>query len=224
MALMLSSQKDERSPAKKKRVLSEKARASQRLRSARYYAKHKAECKERMRCHHAATRERTRVRKLLQRRENPDKARSRWRQAYWNNPEKSRTRRKQWAQAHPEQVRARNQRYYAANSEKVINLQQAREANKRHAPHNDLTAAQWREIKEHYGHRCVYCGKQQQRLTMDHLTPLSRGGSHTASNIVPACRSCNSRKHAGPVLTAVQPLLLTVSPARLSTQGERHVV
>ena len=31
---------------------------------------------------------------------------------------------------------------------------------------------------------------------MDHLTPLSRGGSHTLENLVPACGRCNMQKSA----------------------------
>jgi 5-methylcytosine-specific restriction endonuclease McrA len=42
---------------------------------------------------------------------------------------------------------------------------------------------------------CVYCGSTHD-LTMDHVIPLCRGGAHTPDNIVPACRSCNSRKHS----------------------------
>jgi 5-methylcytosine-specific restriction endonuclease McrA len=84
-------------------------------------------------------------------------------------------------------------------------------ARQRQAPVNDLTAAQWREIKAAYNFQCAFCGKTSQRLTQDHLTPLSKGGSHTVMNVVPACQSCNSRKSAGPVLVPVQPLLLTVS-------------
>jgi 5-methylcytosine-specific restriction endonuclease McrA len=83
--------------------------------------------------------------------------------------------------------------------------QRARRVN---APVNDLTAKQWVAMKEAYQHRCVSCGKKQQRLTQDHLMPLSKGGAHTYSNIVPACRSCNSKKGAGAVLKPVQPLLL----------------
>lgn len=57
-----------------------------------------------------------------------------------------------------------------------------------------LTAEEWAEIRERYGHRCVYCDRTTHKLTMDHLIPLSRGGHHVAPNIVPACRPCNSSK------------------------------
>lgn len=97
-------------------------------------------------------------------------------------------------------------------SYKISNVakDQRRRAAKRGAERNDFTAAQWLAMKKHYDYRCVYCQKKTIALTQDHLTPLSKGGSHTASNIVPACHSCNSRKHTGDVLCPVQPLLLAV--------------
>jgi 5-methylcytosine-specific restriction endonuclease McrA len=42
------------------------------------------------------------------------------------------------------------------------------------------------------GHRCQYCGARAESI--DHVTPRSRGGSHTWENVVAACRECNSRK------------------------------
>jgi 5-methylcytosine-specific restriction endonuclease McrA len=57
-----------------------------------------------------------------------------------------------------------------------------------------LTSTQWLAILNANKHRCYYC-KVKTRLTMDHVIPLSKGGKHTASNIVPACGPCNSRKH-----------------------------
>jgi 5-methylcytosine-specific restriction endonuclease McrA len=116
--------------------------------------------------------------------------------------------------AKKEEDRARKLAYAKAHPD-IINVMSARHrARKVNAPINDLTAAQWREIKEHYGHRCVYCGRKMQRLSQDHITPLSKGGSHTASNVVPACQSCNSIKGVNAPFLPVQPLLLTNAPPR----------
>jgi 5-methylcytosine-specific restriction endonuclease McrA len=30
---------------------------------------------------------------------------------------------------------------------------------------------------------------------MEHMTPLARGGRHTAANVIPSCQPCNARKH-----------------------------
>ncbi len=40
---------------------------------------------------------------------------------------------------------------------------------------------------------CHYCGKPKAD-TVDHVVPLVRGGTNYEGNLVPACRSCNSRK------------------------------
>ena len=56
----------------------------------------------------------------------------------------------------------------------------------------DLTFDDWQEVLSTYGDKCAYCGCPPE--TMDHVVPLSRGGKHTKSNVVPACRSCNSSK------------------------------
>lgn len=151
---------------------------------------------------------------------------------YYENRKVIRSKSRAFGKAHPEIIKGYNRSSYIANEEqrrayaKAYRLAHPEEsraaaqrhrARKLHGANNDLTAAQWKEIKEHYGHRCVYCGKKSQRLTQDHITPLSKGGNHTASNVVPACRSCNSRKHTGPPLRPVQPLMLTIAPTRKST-------
>lgn len=42
--------------------------------------------------------------------------------------------------------------------------------------------------------KCAYCSRYVVRLTVDHVVPLSKGGSNNISNIVPACSECNQRK------------------------------
>ena len=76
------------------------------------------------------------------------------------------------------------------------------------APINDFTTADWLDILKTCGYRCVYCGKKSKKLTRDHLTPLAHGGSHTKSNILPSCGTCNRKKSTHGVLKPVQPLLL----------------
>lgn len=60
-------------------------------------------------------------------------------------------------------------------------------------------APRWsrRGVLKRDGHRCAYCGRRAD--TVDHITPLSRGGKRTCwLNTVAACggsaRSCNARK------------------------------
>ena len=43
--------------------------------------------------------------------------------------------------------------------------------------------------------RCPYCGNESP-LTEDHIVPLSKGGTCWITNLVGACRSCNSSKGA----------------------------
>lgn len=44
--------------------------------------------------------------------------------------------------------------------------------------------------------RCVYCSSKPRSLTIDHYVPIASGGKHKVSNLVPACKPCNSSKGA----------------------------
>lgn len=143
----------------------------------------------------AANRARNRVR---------DRARARaWRAA---NPDRAVENCRHWYAANRAAMLEYRRAYRKRNREAIRLLNAGRRARQRNAPVNDLTARQWHAIKAAYGHRCAYC-RQRRNLTMDHVVPLSKGGSHTAANIVPACGPCNSSKHTGPAPT-YQPLLV----------------
>ena len=53
-----------------------------------------------------------------------------------------------------------------------------------------------RELFLRDAHICMYCGQQyrESHLTRDHVTPISRGGKDRWSNVVSACKHCNTRK------------------------------
>ena len=138
--------------------------------------------------------------------------------------EESRRRAKEYRERDLESARAKSRIYqtehragrraylkawHAANPDAKTASESKRRARKARSETNDLTAAQWRAIKQAFNNCCAYCGKPSQRLTQDHITPLSKGGAHSLHNVIPACRSCNSRKNVGPPLCQVQPLLLT---------------
>lgn len=57
------------------------------------------------------------------------------------------------------------------------------------------TLQQLIEKFELLGDCCNYCCDSTSELTVDHNIPLSRGGTNNITNIIPACKSCNSRKH-----------------------------
>jgi len=42
--------------------------------------------------------------------------------------------------------------------------------------------------------KCFYCGGKFSKLTVDHVVPIAKGGSHTLDNLVFACHACNSEK------------------------------
>ena len=61
------------------------------------------------------------------------------------------------------------------------------------------THQEWKETVIFFGGECAYCGRTMhkgERLTRDHLLPVSDGGETTQDNIVPACGRCNSSKGA----------------------------
>ena len=73
--------------------------------------------------------------------------------------------------------------------------QKARQLRKSRWWHNKISSS-----------NCYYCEKKLTKddATMDHVTPLSQGGSTTKGNVVVACKGCNTKKKD---MTAVEWLL-----------------
>jgi 5-methylcytosine-specific restriction endonuclease McrA len=115
-----------------------------------------------------------------------------------------------------EQRRITNRRYYErhkdlfrerARTDRQSHRERSRATSRRNcrrrrarmfAAQGSHTENQWLSRVERFGWKCVYCGiaLTKQTLTQDHVIPLSEGGSDFASNLVPACRPCNSRKRS----------------------------
>lgn len=72
------------------------------------------------------------------------------------------------------------------------------------------------------GWRCVWCRKAAaagQRLTLDHFTPRSEGGSNAANNLLTACRCCNSRRRNMPAVE----FAFAVRPSSRFASAERVI-
>jgi len=99
---------------------------------------------------------------------------------------------REWRKEHPDRNAEISRRYF----------------HRKRSGHCDFTALDWENILKTFDYRCAYCGKKFKKLTQDHVIPVSRNGSHTLSNIVPACPKCNRKKWDGLPLVPVQPILL----------------
>lgn len=49
-------------------------------------------------------------------------------------------------------------------------------------------------LLEKFDYKCVYCGKEDIPLEVEHIIPKSRGGSNRVSNLTISCRDCNLKK------------------------------
>lgn len=96
-----------------------------------------------------------------------------------------------WAAQNPEKRHEHKRRWYINNAASRKATGQARAAV---YAKGDFDFEDWLQILEVFGRACAYCLRTDRPLTMEHLIPVSRGGLHTAENIVPACRPCNSKK------------------------------
>lgn len=68
-----------------------------------------------------------------------------------------------------------------------------------------LTEKEWKDIVAYFGSHCAYCHTYLKSPHMDHIHPIARGGSHTADNVAPVCKKCNSSKSARPLLMFLFP-------------------
>lgn len=57
-----------------------------------------------------------------------------------------------------------------------------------------FTGTEFLALCERFGNRCLDCGVVGVDLTVDHVIPLSKGGSNGIENIQPLCHGCNVKK------------------------------
>ena len=111
-------------------------------------------------------------------------------------------RNKKWAQANPQKL----YEYQKKKSKKYLNdlhnkwvtknrehLRDYYHKRRATAKNNGVYKILPKHLKKLYVSPCLYCGSTD-RITADHVIPITKGGTHSIGNLVPACLSCNSSK------------------------------
>ena len=122
-------------------------------------------------------------------RQHSKEAMRRWRAS---NPEARLARDRAYKSRHKEQVNAGHRRHQVKYPEQRRVIWQRRRARELGAAGN-FTSAEWLDLLASYEDQCGYCGNGGP-MQADHRVPLSRGGTHSISNIIPACGPCNREK------------------------------
>lgn len=70
----------------------------------------------------------------------------------------------------------------------------ARYKSRRAALPTTLTEAEYLNTLDVFSNSCAYCGTLGKPLLQEHVIPVIQNGGYTKDNIVPSCKSCNTRK------------------------------
>ncbi len=136
--------------------------------------------------------------------------------AYQTNKQRAIERAKSWALANPEKVRAikkksaekllisrRSIRTLQARIRRAANLPKfrlygiiaaARRRAREAAAKGKISRFSYAAILRSANGFCQYCGLPSKALALDHIVPLSKGGRNSSNNLMPCCKSCNSKK------------------------------
>jgi len=159
--------------------------------------------RERMRQYRAANPEKVKEAGRKWRASNPEYKRK-WAEAHpgyfteamrrWvkNNPERDRANKKRFWENHPGYRRewAAKNPDKAKQSWTLASLRRRGVRVLRRLNHDALLSK-----FAYFGNKCVYCGSSQ-NLQIEHIKPVSKGGSSLLCNLAPACAPCNMKKGA----------------------------
>lgn len=121
---------------------------------------------------------------------DPNQIKQYMKEYFYKNRQKHIEQSRKWAQNNIDKRLVISQKYRVNHRDRIVIAESKR---KQAVVEGDLTTEQWIGIKSVHNQKCAIC-KKETKLTLDHIIPLSKGGKHTASNIQPLCKSCNSRK------------------------------
>jgi len=104
---------------------------------------------------------------------------------------------RKYRETHRERLLAHKRNYYKTPQGRMIDRAHwHRRRAQKLASGGSYTAQQIRDQLKRQKRKCYWCSCKLGAYHIDHIAPLSRGGSNDISNIVLACAGCNLRKGA----------------------------
>lgn len=159
-----------------------------------YHQRHREERLAKQREYTAMHREEIRQRDREYTAMHREEAKKRAAEWYANNKEKARQNGILYRIKNKDAIKAKHATY-----DKIHNIEKVARNNKRRAAKRNnggtYTKEEFIQLCQKYENRCLMCGRNNIKLTVDHVIPISLGGSNSIENIQPLCISCNSKKH-----------------------------
>lgn len=160
----------------------------------RYHEKNRERLLEKNRRYNEENREQRTEYAARYRELNPDLVKEQKRKCYERYAEKNKEYSRKWSKENPEQIRQTRRLYYRKNKHIWIKTNSLRKARKNNAEgfytHEDVEC-----LHEAQDGKCIYCEiGLEDGYHVDHLVPLSRGGSSWPENLALACPPCNQSK------------------------------
>ena len=115
---------------------------------------------------------------------------NKWRR---ENPGSSRRNASRWAKENPERVLATHRAWIEKNRDRT----RLYATNRTRRLNGKITSDEMREIP--FNNLCSYCGNTN-ASGLDHVVPITLGGTHTLDNVVPCCFICNASKNNRPLV------------------------
>ena len=125
---------------------------------------------------------------------NPERHRENNRRWLDANPERHREQGRRWQDANPEKERERKRRYREAHPEKGREYQRRRRARRNN---NGVYVVSDKDLRRLQQQPCAHAhlGPCNGHMHVDHIVPVSRGGTHGIGNLQRLCQRHNISKH-----------------------------
>lgn len=139
---------------------------------------------------------------------NREKINTYRRKVYWDDPDAARAKMRKQAAKPADRERERLYRLaYAKSHRAAYNARQRRRRARHAACEGSHTAADVAAVYEQQNGLCAYCETELGgSFHVDHVVPLSKGGTDWPDNLAVACATCNLTKNDDDLLTFVRKL------------------